>query len=92
VQGNSVLALAGLAFAVSSYISQQSVEDKSNQSDGSVQEEERHRTREWLCVVADTLMVVLDGNYKAKTSPLVWCQQVKFTRATLHLVSVSFPF
>ena len=27
-------------------------------------------------MVTDTLMVVLDGNYKAKGPTLVWCQQV----------------
>ncbi|KAK3740115.1 hypothetical protein QZH41_012352, partial [Actinostola sp. cb2023] len=82
VQGNSVLALAGLAVAVSTYVSQQSPNNQSNESDGSTGVDERHRAREWLCVVADTLMVVLDGNYKACTAPLTWCQQVSSPTST----------
>lgn len=35
-------------------------------------------------MVADTLMVVLDGNYKAKGPTLVWCQQVNNYRL-LHV-------
>ncbi|XP_031566041.1 focadhesin-like [Actinia tenebrosa] len=83
VQGNSVLALAGLAFAVCSHTSQDSAETTgSNQSDGDgVQGDDRQRMRDWLCVIADTLMAVLDGNYKAKTS-LVWCQQVSSPTST----------
>lgn len=67
VQGNSVLALAGLARAVSIFVQQQS-------SSGTT--ESYQRNAEWLNMVADTLMVVLDGNYKAKGPTLVWCQQV----------------
>ena len=37
-------------------------------------------------MVADTLMVVLDGNCKAKGPTLVWCQQVNNFRL-LHELS-----
>lgn len=47
-------------------------------------------------MVADTLMVVLDGNYKAKGPTLVWCQQVNnyrllhvFLGKTLYFYSIS---
>jgi len=73
VQGNSVLALAGLARAVSIFVQQQS-------SSGTT--ESYQRNTEWLNVVADTLMVVLDGNYKAKGPTLVWCQQVSSATST----------
>jgi len=73
VQGNSVLALAGLARAVSIFIQQQS-------SSGTT--ESYQRNTEWLNMVADTLMVVLDGNYKAKGPTLVWCQQVSSATST----------
>lgn len=79
VQGNSVLALAGLARAVSIFVQQQS-------SSGTT--EPYQRNTEWLNMVADTLMVVLDGNYKAKGPTLVWCQQVNNYRL-LHELSWS---
>lgn len=59
---------------MSTYVSQSSASNQSDESDAPV--DEGQRTREWLCVIADTLMVVLDGNYKARTAPLTWCQQV----------------
>ena len=34
-------------------------------------------TRHWLLTVADTVMVVFDGNYKSKHKPFQWCQQVR---------------
>ena len=61
VQGNSVFALAGLAHAVSLYA------QKQNNSG---------RNTDWLTMVTDTIMVVLDGNYKPKGPTLTWCQQV----------------
>lgn len=67
MQGNSVLALAGLTRAVSIFVQQQT-------SSGTT--EQYQRNTEWLNMVADTLMVVLDGNYKPKGPTLVWCQQV----------------
>ena len=68
VQGNSVFALAGLAHAVSLYA------QKQNNSG---------RNTEWLTMVTDTIMVVLDGNYKPKGPTLTWCQQVFFTLLSL---------
>lgn len=67
VQGNSVLALAGLAQAVSLFVQQQN-------SSGAT--EQYQRNTDWLIMVADTIMVVLDGNYKPKGPTLVWCQHV----------------
>lgn len=63
MQGNSVLALVGLARAVSMIVRQQTSSETTEQY-------------QWLSVVADTVMVVLDGNYKPKGPTLVWCQQV----------------
>ena len=74
MQGNSVLALAGLARAVVQFIQQQS---------SSGETEQYQRNTEWLSLVADTILVVLDGNYKPKGPTLVWCQQVK-TTFSLH--------
>ena len=77
VQGNSVLALAGLAQAVSLFVQQQN---------SSGETEQYQRNTEWLNMVADTIMVVLDGNYKPKDPTLVWCQQVNNDRL-LHETS-----
>ncbi|CAH3022453.1 unnamed protein product, partial [Porites evermanni] len=67
VQGNSVFALAGLAHAVSLYA------QKQNNSG---------RNTDWLTMVTDTIMVVLDGNYKPKGRTLTWCQQVSSPTST----------
>lgn len=67
MQGNSVLALAGLAQAVFLFVQQQT-------SSGAT--EQYQRNTEWLSLVADTIMVVLDGNHKPKGPTLIWCQQV----------------
>ncbi|XP_015773334.1 PREDICTED: LOW QUALITY PROTEIN: focadhesin-like [Acropora digitifera] len=73
VQGNSVLALAGLAQAVALFVQQQT-------SSGAT--EQYQRNTEWLSLVADTIMVVLDGNHKPKGPTLVWCQQVSSPSST----------
>ncbi|XP_044183101.1 focadhesin-like isoform X2 [Acropora millepora] len=73
VQGNSVLALAGLAEAVFLFVQQQA-------SSGAT--EQYQRNTEWLSLVADTIMVVLDGNHKPKGPTLVWCQQVSSPSST----------
>lgn len=67
MQGNSVLALVGLARAVSMIVRQQTSSETT---------EQYQWNNEWLSVVADTVMVVLDGNYEPKGPTLVWCQQV----------------
>ncbi|XP_068741397.1 focadhesin-like [Montipora capricornis] len=77
VQGNSVLALAGLARAVVQFIQQQS---------SSGETEQYQRNTEWLSLVADTILVVLDGNYKPKGPTLVWCQQVSSPTSTASSV------
>ena len=79
VQGNSVFALAGLAHAVSLYAQKQN-------SSG--------RNTDWLTMVTDTIMVVLDGNYKPKGPTLTWCQQVflLYLVFVLRLKLVDFCF
>ena len=67
VQGNSVFALAGLARAVSLFVQQQNSSGETSQG---------QRITDWLTMVTDTIMVVLDGNYKPKGPTLIWCQQV----------------
>lgn len=87
MQGNSVLALAGLAQAVFLFVQQQT-------SSGAT--EQYQRNTEWLSLVADTIMVVLDGNHKPKGPTLVWCQQVNsnllFVREKYRHVSLSLSF
>ncbi|XP_027059446.1 focadhesin-like [Pocillopora damicornis] len=73
VQGNSVLALVGLARAVSMIVRQQTSSETT---------EQYQWNNEWLSEVADTVMVVLDGNYKPKGPTLVWCQQVSSSSST----------
>lgn len=77
MQGNSVLALAGLANAVFRYRS--SVESNSNGKEAtaaSFKEQKYKPIQEWIDAVADTLLVILDGNLKTIGPPLNWCQQV----------------
>eukprot|EP00112_Aurelia_sp_Birch-Aquarium-sp1_P008564 Seg1947.2 transcript_id=Seg1947.2/GoldUCD/mRNA.D3Y31 product=Focadhesin protein_id=Seg1947.2/GoldUCD/D3Y31 len=73
VQGNSVIALAGLA----AKISQLPVKDERQSS--SAQYSSR---KDWLLRVADTVMVVLDGNFKPKGEPMQWCQQFSSQKST----------
>ena len=77
VQGNSVFALAGLAHAVSLYAQKQN---------------NLGRNTDWLTMVTDTIMVVLDGNYKPKGPTLTWCQQVFLLYFVLRLKLVDFCF
>eukprot|EP00112_Aurelia_sp_Birch-Aquarium-sp1_P004052 Seg1459.7 transcript_id=Seg1459.7/GoldUCD/mRNA.D3Y31 product=Focadhesin protein_id=Seg1459.7/GoldUCD/D3Y31 len=73
VQGNSVIASAGLA----AKISQLPVKDERQAS--STQYSSR---KDWLLRVADTVMVVLDGNFKPKGEPMQWCQQFSSQKST----------
>ncbi|XP_032233940.2 focadhesin [Nematostella vectensis] len=82
VQGNSVLSLAGLAYAVYSHSFQNTLEMQPDLNDESVNEAQAPCAKEWLLMVADTLMTVLDGNYKPRGSTLVWCQQVSSASST----------
>ena len=70
VQGNSVLALVGLANAVADHEQNESKQDKQMAPAQYVS------VRGWLLKVADTVMVILDGNLKPKSKPFQWCQQV----------------
>ena len=77
MQGNSILALAGLANAIFGY--QTSIEPDANSmklTKSDVRESEYTPTREWIASVTDTLLVILDGNLKTIGSPMNWCQQV----------------
>eukprot|EP00795_Rhopilema_esculentum_P006145 gene6145-11535_t len=76
MQGNSVLALAALAVKVSTSSDNKGDDDLRNQS---VQYLDK---KSWLAKVADTIMVVLDGNFKPKTTPLQWCQQFSSHKST----------
>ena len=70
VQGNSVLALAGLANAIA-------VERSQLRQDGKEDTPEQYISmHSWLLKVADTIMTVFDGNFKAKSKPFQWCQKV----------------
>lgn len=69
-QGNSILALVGLANAISSFEENESKEDRMRTPDQFIS------VRSWLLKVADTVMVVFDGNYKPASKPFQWCQQV----------------
>ena len=77
VQANSVLGLAGLASTVASYMARLPDSDGSCGTASSFQEQRYQSCREWLTVVTDTLMVILDGNCKVKGPTLQWCQQVR---------------
>ena len=72
MQGNSVLALAALAMKVSASSDKKGGDELRNRSAQYLDK------NSWLAKVADTIMVVLDGNFKPKTTPLQWCQQVCF--------------
>ena len=90
MQGNSVMALAGLASVVSQF--------KGNvKKDSDDQEvfQQYLSTKEWLLKVADTLMAVLDGNFKPKSEPFKWCQQVskecsQLIRIFLYTLNISY--
>ncbi|XP_047129066.1 focadhesin isoform X1 [Hydra vulgaris] len=74
LQGNSVLGLVGLAHAVSNY------EENNDKCEGNADPYLSMRT--WLLKVADTIMVVFDGNFKAKSIPFQWCQQISSGKST----------
>lgn len=68
MQGNSVLGLAGLANAIST-----KNEPPAGGCDASMQFSSK---KNWLGKVADTIMTVLDGNFKPTGRPFRWCQRV----------------
>ncbi|XP_041369730.1 focadhesin-like [Gigantopelta aegis] len=71
MQGNSVLALAGLAVSVSRFAS--SLDKKSLQDEGVATQHIGHS--HWLTVVMDTIMHVMDVTFKPKEKLLGLCQQ-----------------
>ena len=73
MQGNSILALAGLACKVALT---NCIERKDTSKASSVSTQFRSK-KDWLVRVADTIMVVFDGNLKPKPEPMQWCQQVR---------------
>ena len=79
MQGNSLLALAGLVNAVYAY--QNSTEPN---ADGT--NEGSSSTEEWIACVTDTMLVILDGNLRTLGLPMAWSQQV---RPDFYLLSQS---
>ena len=79
------MALVGLAKAVSYY--------EENICKSEVKADQYLSMRTWLLKVADTVMVVFDGNFKAKSIPFQWCQQVclsvddKYMQNILHMIN-----
>ena len=80
MQGNSILALSGLAVYMANV--NRLVDDKSKPL-------QYVTTKDWLTKVADTVMVVFDGNFKPKGNPFQWCQQV--WHIALSLLLLYFP-
>jgi hypothetical protein len=77
MQGNSLLALAGLGCAVFNHYSS-SVPDveepqaTKNTAKGFI------TTEEWIARVTDAMLVILDGNVKTLGAPMAWGQQVRW--------------
>ena len=70
MQGNSLLALAGLVSAVYAY--QNSTEPNTDETnEGSSSKEE------WIACVTDTMLVILDGKLRTLGLPMAWSQQVR---------------
>ena len=74
MQGNSLLALAGLACAVFNHHNPNSEETRVTCSTS----EKYLSTEDWITYVTDTLLTVLDGSVKTFGAPMVWCQQVRY--------------
>ena len=83
VQGNSIFALVALSNAVASLEDEENVSTEKNYQYVSM--------RHWLLKVADTLIVVFDGNAKISGKPFQWCQQVnkrvKSTRWSVKVIT-----
>ena len=77
MQGNSLLALAGLVCSVFNYqtsIVQNEEEARLLKSTGEIY----ITAEEWIARVTDAMLVILDGNIKTLGAPMAWCQQVGF--------------
>ncbi|XP_050400636.1 focadhesin isoform X2 [Patella vulgata] len=71
VQGNSILALSGLAVAVSRVVS--GLQDDDLEKAKKVSQHMSHSC--WLMIVLDTIMCLMDVEYKSKGDILGMCQQ-----------------
>ncbi len=71
-QGNSLLALAGLALVSTHHAL--SLGQTSNENQQKASEHIGHNR--WLMVVIETLFSIIDGRYKAKGKVFNWCHQV----------------
>ena len=80
MQGNSILALSGLALCMVNV--NRLVDDKNKPL-------QYVATKDWLVKVADTVMVVFDGNFKPKGNPFQWCQQVRNVALSLMLLLIT---
>eukprot|EP00794_Sanderia_malayensis_P009907 gene9907-10920_t len=79
MQGNSILALAALASKISSM---ESVDNSSFSTQNPSDSMQYLNNKEWLVRVSDTVMVVLNGNFKPKSEPMQWCQQISSCNST----------
>ncbi len=84
MQGNSILALSGLAYKIS-LIDSDGI--KRHSEGAPVDSVQFVNNKEWLLRVADTVMVVFNGNFRPKSEPMRWCQQVNsfHTRSKNHV-------
>ena len=77
MQGNSLLAVAGLVCSVFNYqtsIVQNEEEARLVKNTGEIYV----TTEEWIARVTDAMLGILDGNIKTLGAPMAWCQQVRF--------------
>lgn len=75
MQGNSLLALAGLVNAVFTEISTQETIQAAK-----TPRETYISMQEWIAHVTDTMLAVLDGKLQTFGVPMAWCQQVSYKR------------
>ncbi len=76
MQGNSLLALAGLVSAVFNYLSL--TVSNIQETQGTKNTSESHITmEEWIARITDTKLTILDGNLETFGAPMAWCQQVR---------------
>jgi hypothetical protein len=76
MQGNSLLALAGLVSAVFNYLSLtvSNIQEIQGTKDTNIS---HITTEEWIARITDTMLAILDGNLKTFGAPMAWCQQVR---------------
>ena len=87
MQGNSLLAVAGLGCAVFNYqssIAQNEDEARVLKNTGEIY----ITTEEWIARVTDAMLVILDGTIKTLGVPIAWCHQVSATSSIAPLARV----